>query len=93
MEMDNYKGIKKLCSYTRNIPNGCYVQIFLDTKSMEVWGRCLVGDDFAVYHDNNIIAAGYTTEFKTQKELKEMISESFECYKQNQAFWAAALSK
>lgn len=68
-------------------------RFFLDTKSMEVWGRCLVGNDFAVYHDNNIIAAGYTTEFKTQKELKEMISESFECYKQDQAFWAAALSK
>lgn len=89
--MKNYKGIKKLCAYTRGIPNGCYVQFFLDVKKMEVWGRCLIGNDFMRYGDDNIITAGYTTEFKTQREIKEMIDESFENYKQSQAFLGSGL--
>lgn len=82
MEKIKLKGLKKLCSDTKNLSgyySGEYLQINYEITTGEVWGNyhySLGQNSWSEYHDKNIINCGNVSNPHTMKELVEIINEA-----------------
>ena len=74
----NIKGLKAASGYTENYGaySGCYVELFYDKSSGEVWGNyhCSLGQNsWTVYKDPDVVKICSTSRHMTMQEIADEI--------------------
>lgn len=73
--MLNLKGVKRICSESKCIPNGCYLQIALNVVNNELISVLHNYNNFSVFHDDNIINMFNIYDYLSMEDIKRQIKE------------------
>lgn len=77
-----YKGLKKIAGESKSLRgfyDPSYYQLFLDTKTREVFSRYhydLGHNNVTTIHDDNVVCVGFITNPLTQKQIEAYIDRA-----------------